>query len=535
MIDQNISAQQAEIAKLDDNYLAEQLKLPANEATVSQFLAAIEMSKRSQMRKRAGALIDTYKDKGTVVDETLAQMQGAQAPAPMPQQGFAGGGTVLPFRWRNWETPTTEDYPQGFDPEQGKFTGIVKYIGRLPQRVDWEGAFRSDPGFQYPDAAGPTFVSPAPSGPAEYGSFGQAPAGLAAAVGGPAFGPVQPAYGGPMEYGSGNYAAPANMTPLLADEAKSRFDRIMAMRGPAPAGPVEQGVADAANIMDAIRPPGGGEVSLPSAPSGGSKSAPDYMAKYEEMLGAIKTSTPTEIPKPRQLDEIDTKRADRLNRAMALGQMAKAIATSPNFIAGIGEGVGDATTTMAAARSKLQQEQMDRAKIQAQYDIANTELQARERLSDKQSANAINLARIEAVRDQAMADQSAANQQALARYEMQGRMAMAQYQTAAEAEMRRFDAEARRLEAEATRAAAYGMRGREEQFQLMRDELEQRATTARAQATSQMALLGKAIDGGIEMAKAANAEDAGPYIHQMLRTLMGASGRGGLPTVKKVE
>ena len=425
MINDNIAQLQAQLAEVDDQYLAEQAKNPSG---MTGLMAAIEMSKRSKMRSRAAAVSDSYAHKdGTVIQDTLSEFQRAQIPPQQSTtvpQGYADGGRVR-------EEYDALDWRRSFGG------------GEAP----WIAAFK--------DYTKPPDIRSVDYGPySGLGSVGRAD--LARLNYARRMDPQSPSPDYDMPAGP---ALPPEASPVM--EAMSPYDiysGLPIVRGREGVDLVESAASDAAKIASSIPRSGGSTRSAVAKGNAASAAGtPNFESKYEELLAGIKGDTPQELKPPKELEPIDAKRVERLNRAMALGAMAKQFATQNDFVAGFGTGAADASAIMAAGRHQYQGEVQDQQKIQSQYDIANAEMMARERLADKSAANNINLSRVEAGRDVTMQERDFANRRDLTQMEIAGQERMAavraQYDNASKA----LEMEFRTTLAEMEMADANGM------------------------------------------------------------------------------
>lgn len=505
MINESIAQLQAQLAEVDDQYLAEQAKNPSG---MTGLMAAIEMSKRNKMRSRAAAMTDAYASKdGTVLQETLGQFQAAQAPAP-EMNGYADGGKVREFGALDWRDQFNqvppwqvmfEDYappPPRKPMDYGPYEGLGS-VGRADlARLNYDRK-------KNPQSPSPDYDMPAgPRLPPEVGEVGD---------------PYSP-----YDTFSG--------LPILSRDRMPTQD------------PVESGVSDAISIANAAMPSGGGgggsmireavrEGNAASAPG-----TPNFESEYEKLLAGIKSDTPNPLKPPRELDEIDVKRVERLNRAMALGAMAKQFATQNDFYAGFGTGAADASAIMAGGRERLQAEQMDRAKVQSQYDIANSEMLARERLADKSAANNINLSRVEAIRDAGMQENEFANRRDLAQMEIASNERMAAIKNQYDNASRALDFEFRRKMAEMESADAAGLWDKKAQLERELADIQLRSKALDADADRELKRVSIASGSVTDLATALIGQGVAPqdaYL-QAREAVFGVPEPQPLPTVKRL-
>jgi len=93
----NLLEEQARIRGFSDDILKEGLSRPQGQAPFTQFLGAMELSKRAQQRRAAqGAMAASRVTPGTVVQDLVQHSQAIGPAQPMPQQSqaFANGGLV---------------------------------------------------------------------------------------------------------------------------------------------------------------------------------------------------------------------------------------------------------------------------------------------------------------------------------------------------------------------------------------------------------------------------------------------------------
>ena len=374
----NILQEQSQISEMPDDYLAKQLELPSKESTINQFLAAIEMSKRSKMRNRASALIDVAKRDRTVVQDLANQaapiLKGQSAP---PTQGYASGGLV-----------------------QG--TGNIPLAQRLEMERDARYRVGNPP-------------APVQAGPESIPFFDKLfPNNMMRQREYPEFAGTS----------MGDRFFPNNMSNLVDRlQAEREAKAIEAATGPVNGpeftpmiqGPTEQG------LIAALGPkmPPNGNVTVPAQPTapttgaaaagapstgarssgGGASKATSPSAPASPMFERIKPDTEgilarIEKMKPTITSTTDP-RTERLNRAMMLGAMAKSMAENPNFVGGLAGGAAEATAIGTARRDQARQESMEQARLNAQFDLAGLSATQQDLLSSRDLNTRMNMTEAE--------------------------------------------------------------------------------------------------------------------------------------------
>lgn len=507
MINESIAQLQAQLAEVDDQYLAEQAKNPNG---MTGLMAAIEMSKRSKMRDRAAAVSDSYARKdGTVVQDTLSKFQAAQAPAPepMPAQGYADGGRVQEYGATNWwdqfnQEPPWKQLYEGYEKPAPRQSNSDAYSG-LDSAGAKELALLNYDRRRNPQSPSPDYDMPA----------------------GPALPPSMSAAGAPYS----PYDAYSSL-PIISNRA--------------PQDPVMSGVQDAVAIAGSARPGmgasvGGGGVTRSAVRDGNAASAPgtpNFESEYEKLLAGIKGDAPEKLKPPKELGEIDTARVERLNRAMALGAMAKQFATNNNFVAGFGSGAADASAIMAAGRRQLQGEQMDRAKIQSTYDLTNSEIAARQRLADTSAANNINLARINSLQDVALSDRNMAHDREMQQLQISGQERIANIQASHANASKALEFEFRQKLAEMEMADANGMWDKKADLERELAGIQLRSRELDAEADRELKRASILSSSVTDMATSLIGQGLDPMdaYQQAHEAVFGPVGQQPLPKVKRV-
>ena len=361
MIGKNLLQEQSEIQGLPDETLASQLKLPPGQAQINGMLAAIEMSRRAQMRRSAQmtAAGNQVAD-GTVVDQLTREAQRVRQPIQAPQMqqapqsqglaGYAQGGLV-----RGYADGGFVNRPSYFNAFTEEELAEMRRLGNAtsPGWLD-QGKSRS-----------PWLIQQPPIRDANAENSGLYNLSSSSS----SYGGTHPSYFSLKgEQISEMERRRKSIIPDWINQEKAREPRKVLP-------PV-----DTMMILDPYIPLDESPVSVPS-PQETALTANDILAQLGLFQGLDERSLINQVPMP-ELQQFDQKRADRMNRATALGQMAAAFADpryANNFAGAFGAGASNAAQTSAAQHTVD-----DRQRLLIQ-EIANRQADSQQRTAIAQA------------------------------------------------------------------------------------------------------------------------------------------------------